>query len=123
MENRMKERLENLEAGALAIVSAMGDMPWCYQVEVNRTGDPGRYEMRAYMGEDPEGLMRDVKPDPSNYQGMFWHRRRDVGPCTLVLINDDKEEAAYRAKWGLEPLEAGGWGGHGYGGGKGGAQG
>nr|DAQ26074.1 MAG TPA: hypothetical protein [Caudoviricetes sp.] len=105
MENRMKERLENLEAGALAIVSAMGDMPWCYQVEVNRTGDPGRYEMRAYMLEDPKGLLRDVRPERIDCLGVFWRRARDVGPCTLVMYNTNKMEQAYRAKLDLEPLE------------------
>lgn len=102
----MEEKLKNLEPDLLALAEALRDMPWVYAVEIRRVVYPYiHYEMQATMSEDPEGLMRDVEPDPSNYQWMFWHRRRDVGPCTLVLINDDKEEAAYRAKWGLEPME------------------
>ena len=101
----MEEKLKNLEPGLVAIAEAVRDMPWVYQVEVMRASEPGNYEMRAYMLEDPEGLLRDVEPDRHNYQGMFWHRSRDVGPCTLILINGYYDERAYRAKWGLEPME------------------
>jgi hypothetical protein len=98
----MEEKLKNLEPGLVAIAEAVKDMPWVYAVEIRRMSWPElRYEMRANMSEDPEGLLRDVEPE----HGTFWTRRRDVGPCTLILINDDKEEAAYRAKWGLTPLE------------------
>lgn len=116
----MEEKLKNLEPDLLALAEALRDMPWVYAVEIRRVVYPYiHYEMQATMSEDPEGLMRNVTPEHS----MFWHRQRDVGPCTLILVNDDEEERAYRAKWGLEPLGAGGGGGHGYGGGKGGAQG
>lgn len=98
----MEEKLKNLEPDLLALAEALRDMPWVYAVEIRRVVYPYiHYKMQAIISEDPEGLMRNVTPK----RRMFWHRRRDVGPCTLVLINDDKEEAAYRAKWGLEPLE------------------
>ena len=116
----MEEKLKNLEPDLLALAEALRDMPWVYAVEIRGVVSPYiYYEMQAAMSEDPEGLMRDVPPEHS----MLWHRQRDLGPCTLILVNDDDEERAYRAKWGLEPLGAGGGGGHGYGGGKGGAQG
>lgn len=115
----MEEKLKDLEPSLLALAGALRDMPWVYAVEIRRVVYPYiHYEMQATMSEDPEGLMRNVAPE----HNMFWHRQRDVGPCTLILVNDDDEERAYRAKWGLEPLGAGGGGGHGYGGGKGGAE-
>lgn len=134
----MEEKLKNLEPDLLALAEALRDMPWVYAVKIRRVVYPCiHYEMQATMSEDPEGLMRSVVPKslmrsvvPQSLMrsvvpehGMIWSRWRDVGPCTLILVNDDEEERAYRAKWGLEPLEAGGDGGHGYGGGKGGAQG
>lgn len=112
----MEEKLKNLEPNLLALAEALRDMPWVYVVNITRLFYPYiHYEMKVTISEDPEGLMRSVVPKRS----MYWHRQRDVGPCTLILVNDDDEERAYRAKWGLEPLGAGG----GYGGGKGGAQG
>ena len=119
----MEEKLNNLEPDLLALAEALRDMPRVDQVEITRTLESDRYEMRAYIREDPKGLLRDVRPERIGCLGVFWRRVRDVGPCTLILVNDDEEERAYRAKWDLEPLEAGGDGGHGYGGGKGGAQG
>lgn len=113
----MEEKLKNLEPELLALAEALRDMPWVYAVDIVRVVYPCiHYEMQVAMSEDPEGLMRNVMPK----RRMFWLRQRDVGPCTLILVNDDEKERAYRAKWGLEPLEAGGDGGHGYGGGKGG---
>lgn len=101
----MEEKLKNLEPGLLSLAEALRDMPWVYAVDIRRDPWPEvHYEMRACMTEDPEGLLRDAEPE----HGMFWARRRDIGPCTLILINDDKEEKAYRAKWGLEPMEEGG---------------
>ena len=109
----MEEKLKNLETTLLALAEALRDMPWVYAVEIRRVVYPYiHYEMQATMSEDTEGLMRDVPPEHS----MFWRRKRDVGPCTLILVNDDDEERAYRAKWGLEPLGAGIGGGRGYGG-------
>ena len=98
----MEEKLKNLEPDLLALAEALRDMPLVYSVDITRVVYPYiHYEMRAIISEDPEGLMRDVPPKHSN----FWHRKRDFGPCTLILINDDDEELAYRAKWGLEPME------------------
>lgn len=100
----MEEKLKNLEPDLLALAEALRDMPWVYAVEIRRVVYPYIHyeiEMKANMSEDPEGLMRYVPPE----HGMFWRRRRNVGPCTLILVNDDEEERAYRAKWGLEPME------------------
>ena len=98
----MEEKLKNLEPTLLALAEPLRDMPWVSAVEIRRVVYPYiHYEMQATMSEDPEGLMRDVPPE----YGIFWHRRRNVGPCTLILSNDDEEERAYRAKWGLEPME------------------
>lgn len=117
----MEEKLKNLEPDLLALAEALRDMPWVDQVEITRIRESDHYEMRAYMWEDPKGLLRDVRPERIDSIGVFWRRARDVGPCTLVMYNTNKMEQAYRAKWDLEPLGAGGGGGHGYGGGKGGA--
>lgn len=117
----MEEKLKNLEPTLLALAEALRDMPWVDQVEITRIPESDRYEMRAYTLEDPNGLLRDVRPERIDRLGGFWRRARGVGPCTLVMYNTNKMEQAYRAKWGLEPMGAGGGGGHGYGGGKGGA--
>ena len=98
----MEEKLKNLEPSLVALAAALRDMPWVYVVNITRMVYPyTHYEMQATMSEDPEGLMRGMAPE----HGMFWRRRRNVGPCTLILVNDDDEERAYRAKWGLEPME------------------
>lgn len=101
----MEEKLKNLEPGLVAIAEALRDMPWVNQVEITRILESDRYEMRAYMWEDPKGLLRDVRPERIDCLGVFWRRTRDVGPCTLVLYNTNKMEQAYRAKWDLEPME------------------
>ena len=98
----MEEKLKNLEPDLLALAEALRDMPWVYAVDIIRVDHPYiHYKMQATMSEDPEGLMRSAVPE----DGMFWYRQRDVGPCTLILINDYEAERAYRAKWGLEPME------------------
>ena len=89
----------------LAYAEALRDMPWVDQVEITKIRESDRYEMRAYMLADPKGLLRDVRPERIDWLGVFWRRARDVGPCTLVLYNTNKMEQAYRAKWGLEPME------------------
>lgn len=102
----MEEKLKNLEPGLVAITKALRDMPWVYEVAIRRMAGPDvRYEIRTYMSEDPDGMLRDVVPERVDCFGIFWQRSWGVGPCTLVLYNSDKMEQAYREKWGLEPLE------------------
>lgn len=102
----MEEKLKNLEPGLVAIAEAVKDMPWVYEVNIERALEPGRYKVRVYIAEDPEGLLRDVEPERGNCLGIFWRRVRDVGPCMLIMYNSSEaDEIAYRAKWGLEPLE------------------
>lgn len=71
------------------------------------------------INEDKDGSLRDVPcdvrpgPQPSKYGSrIFYTRQKRVGRWLVMLINDGNEEQAYRAKWGLEPLDDGGWGGH-----------
>ena len=102
----MEEKLKNLEPGLVALAAAVREMPWVYEVAIRRMAWPDvRYEMRAYMSEDPEGMLRDVVPERIDCFGIFWQRVKDVGPCTLILYNSDMAERGYRAKWGLEPME------------------
>lgn len=101
----MEEILKNLEPDMLALAETLRDMPWVDQVEITRIRESDRYEMRAYMLEDQNGLLRDVRPERIDCLGVFWRRARDVGPCTLVMYNSDMAERGYRAKWGLEPME------------------
>ena len=102
----MEEKLKNLEPELLALAEALRDMPWVYAVNITRVVYPCiHYEMQATMSEDPEGLMRSVPPERIDFLGVFWRRARYVGPCTLVMYNTNKMEQAYRAKWGLEPME------------------
>lgn len=101
----MEEKLKNLEPTLLALAEALRDMPWVDQVEITRIRGSDRYEMRAYMWEDQNGLLRDVRPERIDCLGVFWRRVKDVGPCTLILYNSDMTERGYRAKWGLEPME------------------
>lgn len=68
----MEEKLKNLEPELLALAEALRDMPWVDQVEITRIRESDRYEMRAYMLEDPNGLLRDVRPERIDCLGVFW---------------------------------------------------
>nr|DAQ26075.1 MAG TPA: hypothetical protein [Caudoviricetes sp.] len=62
--------------------------------------------------EDEDGSLRDVPcdvrpgPQPSKYgRRIFYTRQKKIGRWLVMLINSASDEIAYRAKWGLEPLE------------------